>query len=291
MTNDFLKIAFVFFILICFGILFFIDIGFAVEERQESDQKILGFTLSNFGEKNKKTWDLQGDTLEVYGDLINLTEVKANMYGENDNMVLTADSGTFNRAEGKVHLQDNVVITSDSGAKMTTDTLDWAQKDQLVSTEDKVNIYRDNIEAEGVGAVGKTDLKQFSLNKEVQVDINSESQGQMKKTTIICDGPLDIDYQAQTAIFNNNVKATDGESELYGDKMTGYFDKDTKKIAKIVVEGNVKIIRGQDIAYSQQAIYEAETQKISLIGRPQLIIYSKQTQDKQSQDKNEESAK
>jgi LPS export ABC transporter protein LptC len=241
----------------------------------------LGFSLSNFGEKNKKTWDLEGDTLEVYGDMIHLTQVKANMYGEKDNMVLTADKGTFDRTEGKVHLQDNVVITSDSGAKMTTDTLDWAQKDQLVSTDDKVNIYRDNIEAEGVGAVGKTDLKQFSLNKEVQVDINSESQGQMKKTTITCDGPLDIDYQKKIAIFNKNVAATDGESELYGDKMTGYFDNETKKITKIVVEGNVKIVRGQDTAYSQTATYNAQNQTISLEGRPKLIIYSKQDKEQQ----------
>jgi LPS export ABC transporter protein LptC len=271
MTNKFAKGKHVFLLLITLGILC-LDISFAQED---SDQKVLGFSLSNFGEKNKKTWDLVGETLEVYGSLIKLTNIKADLYGEQEDMVLTADTGTFDRSLGKLHLQDNVVITTESGAKMMTDTLDWLQKAQTVSTPDKVNIFRNNMEAEGVGAIGKPDLKQVSLNKEVQVDINSESEGVLKKTTITCDGPLDIDYQKQEAVFNENVKVYDGESQLYADKMTGYFDKETKKIVKIIAEGSVKIVRGQDTSYSNQAIYDTESKKISLIGRPRLVIYSK----------------
>ncbi|MFH1622062.1 MAG: LPS export ABC transporter periplasmic protein LptC [Candidatus Omnitrophota bacterium] len=272
MGNNFAKAKLVFLVLIFLGILCF-DILLA---QDESDQKILGFSLSNFGEKNKKTWDIVGDTLEVYGSLVNLTNIKADLYGEQEDMVLTADSGTFDRSEGKLHLQDNVIIVTESGAKMMTDTLDWLQKTETVSTEDQVNIYRENMEAKGVGATGHPDLKQVSLNKEVQVDISSEQEGELKKTTITCDGPLDINYLKQEAVFNENVKAYDGDSELYADKMTGYFDKESKKIVKIVAEGNVKILRGQDTSYSDKAIYDTETQKISLIGRPKLIFYSKE---------------
>lgn len=254
------------------------------QEDYDPGEKILGFSLDNFNEQNKKTWDLKGDTLEIFGDIIEIAPVTANVYGQDDNMLLVADKGTFDRINGKVHLQDNVVITSDSGAKMMTDTLDWLQKNQLVTTEDKVNIYRDNIEAEGVGAVGKTDLKQFTLNKQVQVDINpKDSEDKMAKTTIICDGPLDIDYEKKTAVFNDNVEAYDGEKQLFADKMTGYFDKDTNKMIKVIAEGNVKIIRGKDIAYAKEAIYDAQNQIISLIGRPKLIIYSS----KEEQDKSE----
>jgi len=272
MNNNFAKAKLFFLFLFFFGILC-LDI---LSAQDESDQKILGFSLSNFGEKNKKTWDIVGDTLEVYGNMINLTNIKANLYGEKEDMVLTADSGTFDRGEGKLHLQDNVVIVTESGAKMMTDTLDWLQKTQTVSTQDQVNLYRDNIEAKGIGATGHPDLKQVSLNKDVQLDIHSEQEGELKKTTITCDGPLNIDYQKQEAVFNENVKAYDGESELYADKMTGYFDKDSKKIVKIIAEGNVKIVRGEDTSYSDKAIYDAENQKISLIGRPKLIFYSKE---------------
>ena len=269
-----IKIIIVIFILICFAVLS-LDIVAATDD---AEQKILGFSLSNYDDKNEKTWDLQGDTLEVYGDIINLTNIKANVYGKEEDMVLTADNGSFDRTEGKVHLQDNVIITSETGTKLMTDTLDWFQKNQLVTTEDKVNVTRDGLEAEGIGAVGHTDLKQVSLNKEVQVDIISESEDkkEMKKTTITCDGPLDIDYKGQTAVFNVNVKSDDGESQLYADKMTGYFDEDTKKIIKIVAEGNVKIVRGEDISYSEKAIYNAQTQRITLTGRPKIVFYSKQ---------------
>jgi len=271
MINNVTKGKSVFLVFFALCILCFSGI---VSAEDESDQKILGFSLSNFGEQNEKTWDIVGDTLEVYGSLLKLTNIKADLYGEQEDMVLTADSGTFDRAEGKLHLQDNVVIVTETGAKMMTDTLDWLQKTETVTTEDKVNIYRDNLEAQGIGAIGQPDLKQVSLNKEVQVDISSESEGQMKKTTITCDGPLDIDYEKQEAVFNENVKALDGESELYADKMTGYFDKQTRKIIKIIAEGNVKIVRGQDTSYSEKAIYDTENKKISLIGRPKLVIYS-----------------
>ncbi|MFC1708852.1 LPS export ABC transporter periplasmic protein LptC [Candidatus Omnitrophota bacterium] len=256
------------FVILCSGIVF------AQEAEEEPDQEILGFSLSNFGEKNEKTWDLVGDTLEVYGSLLKLTNIKADIYSAEEDMVLTADSGTFDRTEGKLHLQDNVELVSETGAKMMTDTLDWLQETQTVTTEDQVNIYRENLEAQGVGAVGRPDLKQVSLKKEVKVDIRNESEAGKKKTTIICDGPLDIDYLNNQAVFNNNVEASDGESEIFADKMIGYFDKETKKIMKIIAEGNVKILRGQDTSYSEKAIYDPESQRISLIGRPKLVIYS-----------------
>jgi len=265
---------------VCVLLTALLDVAVAAEkEIDESDQKILGFSLSNFGEKNEKTWDLKGDTLEVFGNLIKLTNITANLYGKEEDMVLTADTGSFDRGEGKVHLQDNVLITSNSGAKMMTDTLDWFQKNQLVTTDDKVNISKGSVEIEGVGAVGHTDLKQVSLNKEVEVNITSEEdkpegESKLKKTTITCDGTLDVDYNAQTAIFNDNVKAYDGESELYADKMTAYFDKDTRKIIKVICEGNVKIVRGKDTSYSEKAIYDTTTQKISLVGTPKIVFYS-----------------
>ena len=260
---------------IVFGAICVSVAGMSVSAEQDAGEKILGFTLNNFDEKNNKTWDLAGETLEMYGELINLTSVNANVYGEEDAMNVVADTGTFDRAEGKVHLQDNVVITSETGAKMMTDTLDWLQKQQLVSTQDKVNIYRGNLEAEGIGAEGKPDLKQMSLKKNVQVDITPEKQNEdFTKMTITCDGPLDIDYQEGKAVFNNNVEAYDGQRQLFADTMTGFFDQATKQIVRVVCEGNVKIVRGKDIAYSQRAIYNAQDQQISLIGRPKLVLYS-----------------
>ena len=248
------------------------------------DQSMEGFSLSNFGKDNKKEWDLSGNTLEVFGNLIEMTNVTAKVYG-NDAIVLTSDTGSFNRNEGEVRLKDNVLIVSDSGMKMMSDTLNWMQNKDLVYTDDKVHIVRDNMVVQGLGAQGHPNLKQLNLKKDVTVDIEEQkdTEGGLRKITIVCDGPLDIDYLQQIAIFNNNVQAHDGESELYADKMTGHFDNETKQLTEIIAEGNVKIVRGQDIAYGQKAVYNSITQKISLIGRPRLVIYSMENKNTEGQ--------
>lgn len=250
------------------------------ETKEEPREKILGFELNNFDENNNKTWDLAGETLEMIGEVTQLTQVNANVYGEEDTMNVVADTGTYDRDKGKVHLQDNVIMTSETGAKVVTDTLDWLQKEQLVTTEDKVNIYRDTMEAEGVGAVGKPDLKQMSLKKDVRVDIDPQDENDpLRKITITCDGPLDIDYLKGEAVFNNNVEAFDKDRQLFADQMTGFFDTETKEMVRVVCVGNVKIIRGENIAYSERAIYNAENQQISLIGRPKLVIYQQEDEE------------
>ncbi|MDO8488720.1 MAG: LptA/OstA family protein [Candidatus Omnitrophota bacterium] len=103
---------------------------------------------------------------------------------------------------------------------------------------------------------------------------------------ITCDGPLDIDYDKNIAVFNNNVKVVKSDLIIYSDKLEVYFTPkpgDDKKeqgpaamassINKILALGNVRILRGENISYSQQAIYSALDKKITLTGRPQIIIY------------------
>jgi lipopolysaccharide assembly outer membrane protein LptD (OstA) len=46
------------------------------------------------------------------------------------------------------------------------------------------------------------------------------------------------------------------------------------KIEKIVARGNVKITRGENVSYSDEATYTALDKKITLSGSPKLIIYS-----------------
>ncbi len=45
-------------------------------------------------------------------------------------------------------------------------------------------------------------------------------------------------------------------------------------IDKIIARGNVKIVRGENISYSDEAIYSGTDKKIVLSGKPKLVIYS-----------------
>ncbi len=280
---------------------FFSAFSFA-EQAKESDQQIGDFSLSGFGDKGKKAWDLSGKRADIFNEVVKLKEVVGNHYADKESIKLTADSGDFNKNSGVVHLEDNVVITTSGGAKLTTDSLDWDRKQQIVSTLDKVNLQRLDMNLSGVGARGATALKQVELGKDVRLEIepedklesnglqpNSQSHKQKnkeEKIVITCDGPLEVDYEKNIAVFNNNVKVEKPDLIIYSDKMQVYFTSkqgDPKKdqesalmsssINKIVSEGNVRIVRGENTSYSQEAIYTAADKKIILTGRPQIVIY------------------
>jgi len=206
------------------------------------------------------------------------------------------------------------VITTSSGTRLTTDSLDWDRKNQVVATKDPVNIQRDNMVIDATGAKGEPSLKKVALEKEVKLDINPteadklKGKGPEEKIEITCDGPLEIDYEKNIASFYNNVKVARQDSVIYSDKMFVYFipgkkeekkdekepvNKDTEaekpkdskspglsgdmmgsSIDKIIARGNVKVVRGENVSYSEEAIYNAAEKKITLNGKPKLIIYS-----------------
>jgi LPS export ABC transporter protein LptC len=279
-------------------IFIFLFSGFCRAEKtapQESDQQISDFSLTGFGERGKKTWDLNGKSADIFNDIIKLKDIIGNMYGVSENIKLTANRGDFDKKEGKMHLEENVIITTSSGAKLTTNSLDWDRKSNIVKTQDVVNIERQNMTTQAKGAIGHTDLKQVTLQKDVTVNITpvekdktAKEQGDKGKIVITCDGPMDIDYEKNIATFNNNVKVDRQDSQIYSDRMDVYFSSNKKdkpkteagfgvtasSIDKIVAIGNVKIVRGENTSYSDEAVYTASDRKISLSGRPKLIIYS-----------------
>lgn len=270
----------------------------------ESDQQINEFSLAGYGEKGKKTWDLSGKSADIFDNIIKLNDIAGNLYGEKEDINLTAKSGDFDKSNARIHLEDNVVITSSSGAKLTTEHLDWDRKAQIISTDDIVNIKKDNMVTTARGAQGKTDLKQVNLKNDVKVNILSEPKkakgpGDTEKITITCDGALEIDYEKNVAVFNKNVKVVRQDLEIDSDKMEVYFlssDKSKKeepvlakakkegadmnplgmsaKIDRIFARGNVKIVRGDNTSYSDEAMYNAVDKKITLLGRPRLVIFS-----------------
>lgn len=263
---------------------------------QESDQQISDFSLAGFGEKGKKTWDISGKSADIFTDIVKLKDIVSYLYKEEEQIKLTADKGDFDKGKGKVHLEDNVVITTSSGARLTTDSLDWDRKNQIVTTKDALKLERENMITTALGAKAEPNLNKVTLEKDVTVSINpatadslSQAAEGNNKIIITCDGPVTIDYAKNIATFNKNVKVDRGDSQIYSDTMDIYFKvldedktgnlKQTSKamggeIEKIIARGNVKVVRGQNISYSDEAVYDASTKKITLSGTPKLVIYS-----------------
>ena len=280
----FLILAFIFFS----GSSFAVETNKVVNEAKDSDQQIGDFSLSGYGEKGKKSWDLAGKSADVFNEVVKLKEVVGNHYADKDSINLTADNGDFNKASGVVHLENNVVITTSSGAKLTTNSLDWDRKQQIVSTLDRINLQRSDMNLSGEGAKGQTALKQVALERNVRLDIEplDKKKGKKQKIAIICDGPLEVDYEKNIARFNNNVKVETPDLIMYSDKMQVYFtpkQEETKKdqesavisssINKIIAQGNVRILRGENTSFSQEAVYTSVDKRIVLTGRPRIEIY------------------
>jgi len=282
-----------------FCILFFLSLcpAYGVGENEaESDQQIGDFSLAGYGEKGKKSWDLSGKSADVFTDVVKLKDVDGNLYGKEENINLTAKTGDFNKSDGKVHLEKDVVITTSGGAKLTTDSMNWDRKNEQVTTSDRVNIAKDNMTITATGAHGEPNLKKIALKKDVRVNINpalaapGATEALLKdKITITCLGALEIDYEKNIATFLDNVKVERPDTIIFSDKMSLYFSpgKGNKKqpnkelgvmgnnsIDKIVAQGNVRIVRGENISYSDEAVYTAADKKIILSGRPKLIFYS-----------------
>lgn len=243
---------------------------------QETGQQFLEFNLSGHSQQGEKTWEVKGESADVFSDVVKLKNVDADLYGQ-EKVNLKAKKGNLNKASGDMHLEEDVIAVTETGSTMTTDSLDWKRDSNLITTEDKVRIEKENLVAVGTGAEAKTDLKKAKLKDDVIVEIASEDENKnLNKTVITCDGQLDIDYQNSIAIFNENVKVKDLRGEMFSDTMEVYFDSQTKAIIKIIAKGHVKIVRDENESYSDEAIYTEADKKITLIGRPKLILYSEE---------------
>jgi LPS export ABC transporter protein LptC len=273
--------------------LFLLMVPAPCQTKQEAEQTIADFNLSGFGEKGKKSWELSGKSADIFSDTVALKNITGKLYGEKEDIMLSAQEGIFDKQQSLVHLEKDVVITTSSGAQLSTNSLDWDRKNQIISTKDPVNIKKEEIVTRAQGAIGHPDLKKISLEKDVTVEISPKKQEGKEDGPIVitCDGPLEIDYEKNIAVFNNNVKVEQKDFVIYSDIMDVYFTKSEKERAgesaqaasvmganldKIVARGNVKITRGENVSYSDEATYTASDRKIILTGRPKLVIYSTQ---------------
>lgn len=274
----------------CFisGLIFlFIFLPRALSEAipQESEQTISDFSLSGFGERGKRAWEITGKSADIFREQIKLDDFVGTIY-EQEKISVTADRGDFNKTQNRVHLEDNVVILTESGARLTTDYLDWDRRVSQVSTEAPVDVKRDNITISGLGIEADTNLKNVDLKREVKLQINDKKN----RIVITCTGPLSINYTESIAIFNKDVSVDDGQSQIYSDSMEVFFETSESdgsagafggksgKIREIIARGNVKIVREGNVSFSDQAVYNADDKNLILKGKPKLIIYSNEAQ-------------
>lgn len=203
--------------------------------------KVMSFDLEGLNDNGSKKWDVKGESAEVITEnQVQLNNVVANSYGENDQATITANKGIYDKTENNVRLEDNVRAT-----------------------------------IENTGQNKAPDIMNFSglVNSSPDPKGQKTNKAKNTKTLITCDGEAQFNYEKNLAYFNKNVKVVNEEGYIDADKITVDLDPATKKIYQIVAEGNVKIQRGENITYSSKATYVESEKKIILEGAPRLIIY------------------
>ncbi|MEA3489729.1 MAG: LPS export ABC transporter periplasmic protein LptC [Candidatus Omnitrophota bacterium] len=233
--------------------------------REGLEQKIMSFTIDGRSSKGVKQWHLEGDAAEIIKDDIHLDNLVAVVYGEEATVNLTSDRGIYRKGKGEVELVGNVEAVSDSGFYLTTEKAKWSQETKEISTYEAVYVKDEGMTAVGKGGKANSDEKTAVLNKDVSVRIEPD-------TKVDCSGSLHIDYNRNIAIFHEDVVVEDKDGKLFADKLTVEFDPETRKLARVTAEGNVKVKRGNSYTISEKAIYTESTKSAQLLGKPRVII-------------------
>lgn len=235
---------------------------------EEVTEQMRFFSISGFSETGEKNWYVEGQTANIYDDIIKLDKIKGTVQSEGISVDITADNGIFYRNNSSVQLSSNVVAVTDEGTKLTTETLYWDAKKEHVHTDDYVVITRNDLMIEGIGADAEPNLKKAQIIKDVKVNVVTPP------SVITCDGPLEVDYCNNVAYFNKNVNFLDDGVSIDSDNAVAYFEPSNRSFTKVISEGNVKIVRGKNSTFAENLTYLPNEGRTILTGSPKVIINS-----------------
>ncbi|MBU4334719.1 MAG: LPS export ABC transporter periplasmic protein LptC, partial [Candidatus Omnitrophica bacterium] len=175
---------------------------------QDSEQKFQGFNLEGYKDDGEKAWQVSGDTANIIGSKIELTNVNADVY-DNEKINVVADKGILDQESGNMQLSKDVAITSQQGGQMLTDTLNWDRNEDLITTDDDIMISDEGFMITGTGLKAHPTLKDAEILQDVTVMVDTEKDKTKKseKVIITSDGTMVINQAESYAVFNDNVKA------------------------------------------------------------------------------------
>ncbi len=252
----------------------------ASETPEVPAQQLEGFNLNGYTDTGKKAWEINGDKADISDENIKVTNVNANFYNPKQNANLTSKTGTIDKVNGNVHLQDDVVVVAqERGTTMTTDSLNWDRNQDLVTTKDLVTIEDQQGTVTGTGLTAHPTLKTAQLNEDVKAVINTAKDTASSVTSaqtveITCDGSMQMDQMKIYAVFHDNVVAVEASTgrQLYADKMEVWFDEKNKKIKKVICTGNVKVVQGNNASYAEKMTYDGIDETLTMSGRPKMVF-------------------
>lgn len=246
--------------------------GKAAENKEGSSHKVYSFTFSKYTTSGDKEIEIEGDSADVFTHNVFLKNVIAKAYAEESPVTITADQGVIDKATSKVTLERNVVATTENGTRLLTESLDILPTRKMLETQLEAEVKKDNISVEGLGAQGDSRLKKIRFKKKVTVVVKNPESEKGIPTVITCDGPLVVEYDKNVAHFHDNVIANDERGQLKADAMDVYYNKQSKRVSRIIAVGNVVITNPEgNETFSDNVTYLAEEGRIILGGDTEAL--------------------
>lgn len=214
------------------------------DDAEQVKHKVMTFDLEGLNDNGTKKWDVKGQSAEsVTENHVKLNNIVASSYGPESQATITADTGMYDKTKNSVHLEQNVKATIENTQKS--------------NAGDFISLPGVTGDASGSKKSEKT----------------ADGKPKKTKTTITCEAEVEFNYEKNEAYFNKKVHVVNDEGTIDADKITIHLEPSTKKIERIVAEGNVKIQRIDNTTYSDMATYYEAEKKVVLSGRPKLVIY------------------
>ncbi len=253
----------------------------AVTPDPTAAQQMSGFTLTGYAKDGSKRWVLDGHGASADQNIVTIHRPSGTGFEPQRTAYLTASLAQVRQTDRHVRLEHDVTIHTSDGVWFFAPVLHWIPDQNQVATDLPVRMESDHFLLRGRGAYGLTQLRQFTVFREIELVLNPGDEevapgartrpGQ--QVTITCDGPLSFDYEHFIATFEQNVHVNDPNGDLYSDTLIAYLDEQTHTIRYAEAVGRVRIQQLQNTAQSERAVYEPAIGKITLVGKPSLLIY------------------
>ncbi|HUL30658.1 MAG TPA: LPS export ABC transporter periplasmic protein LptC [Thermodesulfobacteriota bacterium] len=142
----------------------------------EGDQvlKRIHFVEDKHGQK---TWELDAKTVRLYQNenVSILEDVKVTFYAKEGRIIyLTGKQGKVYQDSKNVDVSGDVVLTSSDGYRLKTDSASYRHSENIVSTNDPVEIEGEQIRLTGKGMLVNVDAKTLKILSQVKTQLREK---------------------------------------------------------------------------------------------------------------------
>ncbi|MEW5758581.1 MAG: LptA/OstA family protein [Candidatus Omnitrophota bacterium] len=114
----------------------------------EPDQKLIDFAITGFDKKGAKSMELSGKSADIFQQNIKLQDVTAKMQGTDDNLVIKADKGDFDKTKNFLKLEENVkaeVHNNQDNVVLPNQVTITSQGPLEIDYKNKIAVFIDNV--------------------------------------------------------------------------------------------------------------------------------------------------